>query len=74
MKVKRACAASTDTSFRVLYDLAGGIARDDQQRMQVYFYDAYGKVLSLGGSIIASNALPLANKMRVKRKECRNRK
>lgn len=46
-------------SVRVLYDLAGVIARDDQQRMQVYFYDAYGKVLSLGGSSLTSNTLPL---------------
>lgn len=37
-------------SVRVLYDLAGVIARDDQQRMQVYFYDAYGNLLALGGS------------------------
>jgi hypothetical protein len=41
-------------SVRVLYDLAGVIARDDQQRMQVYFYDAYGNLLALGGSSLTS--------------------
>jgi hypothetical protein len=46
-------------SVRVLYDLAGVIARDDQQRMQVYIYDAYGNLLSLGGSSLTSNTLPL---------------
>ena len=46
-------------SVRVLYDLAGVIARDDQQRMQVYFYNAYGNLLSLGGSSLTSNSLPL---------------
>ena len=46
-------------SVRVLYDLAGVIARDDQQRMQVYFYDAYGNLLSLGSSSLTSNTLPL---------------
>jgi RHS repeat-associated protein len=46
-------------SVRVLYDLAGVIARDDQQRMQVYFYDAYGNLLALGGSSLTSSTLPL---------------
>ena len=46
-------------SVRVLYNLAGVIARDDQQRMQVYIYDAYGNLLSLGGSSLTSNTLPL---------------
>ena len=48
-------------SVRVLYDLVGVIARDDQQRMQVYFYDVYGNLLSHGGSSLTPYDLTLTS-------------
>jgi RHS repeat-associated protein len=48
-------------SVRVLYDLAAAIAKDlaNAARLQIYTFDAYGNLLSIGGQRLPTSNFPL---------------